>query len=168
MGFDKNKYLAEMREMVSMSIEKWNTLSSAKVIYAISIWTDIAARFSSLNIETKQNSDICVASINAFFKLNHEQDVADGDLEMAELFNKTFTRNTNPADFHFRNFSTIRHRSIGKYFHSKSKAWTLIHPLLITIQSEVKLSFARFPHEADAEIAINSDKEWYDFPIQID
>jgi hypothetical protein len=164
MPFDKINYLKEMKSMVDKAIEKLQTEKSILKIYSVSIWTDPNAAASSINIDTKANSDKQVEQANSYDKKKYDEFLAEGNLEMAELFKTTAERNCNPADFILRDFIEIEHPDFDENWESESdgKCWALLIPTLTEIGEYAFEKIQSLNLENDFELAVNSDRDWYD------
>lgn len=164
MPFDKQTYLTEMKSMVDKAIERLRTEKPRLKIYSVSIWTDPNAATSSINIDTKSNSDKVVEKSNRYDKKKYDEFMAEGDLEMAELFKPTNQRNCNPAEFKLRDFEEIKHPDIEINWESESdgKCWKILKPALTEIGKYAFKEIQTLTLESDFELAINSNRDWYD------
>jgi len=104
MNFDENTYIDEMKKLVDTAIEKLSKENYPFEVYTASIWTDPNAGVSSINFDSKTNSDAKVEQSNAWNKKYFDEYTAEGDFEQAKLFESAGTRNCNPADFELRNY----------------------------------------------------------------
>ena len=164
MLFDKQRYLTDMKSMVDKAIKKLRSKKSKFKIYSVSIWTDPNGAISSINFDTKANSDKIVGKSNRYLKKKYDEFMAEGDLEMAKLFKMVLERNSNPAEFKLRDFEKANHSYLPKNWELKTdgKCWKHLKPALTEIG---KYAFERIqvlPLDSDFELAVNSDKDWYD------
>lgn len=164
MPFNKNRYLNEMKAMVDKAIDRLQTKKGKFKIYSVSVWTDPNAAVSSISFDTKVNSDKVVGKSNRYSKKKYDEFIAEGDLEMANLFKEVSRRNCNPADFKLRDFEKAKHSYIPINWESKTdgKCWKILKPALAELGKYTFKKVQSLPLENDFELAINSDKDWYD------
>ena len=83
---------------------------------------------------------------------------------MAELCKPISGRNCNPAEFKLRNFEKINHSCIPKNWESETdgKCWTKLGAALDEIGEYAFQKMQTVRLDKDFELAINSDKDWYD------
>ena len=139
-------------------------MKSQDLEYSVSIWTDPNAGISSINFDTKINSDKSVEKSNKFIKKQYKQLVAEGDLEMAELFKSSIDRNSNPADFKLRDFEKTKHSKFPANWEFKTggKCWKDLKPALTEIGKYAFKKIQTLNVDNDFELAVNSNKDWYD------
>ena len=164
MTFDKDRYLTEMKSMVDKAIARLKTERPRLKIFSVSIWTDPNSGFSSINFDSKVNSDKIVAKSNKYMQKKFAEYVKEGDLEMAELFKHNIERNFNPADFKLKNFETVKHKKIGRNWEEKSKGkcWKLLKPALTEVGKYALKKVQLLALENHFELAVNSERDWYD------
>lgn len=164
MPFNKQLYLTEMKYMIDKAVDRMKSEKPRLKIYSVSIWTDPNAGISSINFDTKVNSDKKVENSNKFIKKQYKQFVAEGNLEMAELFKSTVDRNANPADFKLRDFEKTKHTKIpiNWEFKTGGKCWKDLKPALTEIGKYALKKIQILNLDNDFELAVNSNKDWYD------
>lgn len=152
--------------MVNKAIERIVLEKPKFEIYTVSIWTDPNAAVSSINFDSKRNSDKNVRRSNEWSKKYHDQFVAEGDLEQAKLFEPRTGRHCNPADFELRNFELINNPSIRVKdweFQTNGRCWTTLQPVLKEIGAYAFKKLLKLNIHADFELSVNGKKDWYQF-----
>lgn len=164
--FSEQKYLEEMQILVETAKDEFVKQHSDKVVYTINIWTDIDAEISAVNFDDFENSSLQVESLKDFFKRAYNQYVAEGDIEMSKvsLSLPPQSRNINPADFQWREFSTIEHQCFGSDWEYKleDECWDVLEPALLQVGAMAKAAFSILPLHREAELSVNSRRDWYD------
>lgn len=163
--FDKSLYLTEMMRMVNKAMRRLESEYPYFKIYTISIWTDVNAAASAINIDSKANSLKLVEQRNKFNKKIYDYHLTEGNLEDAAKF-KPFkgTRVFNPADFELRCFEEADHKSFPKGWEEKTngRCWKQLEPALIEIGDYAFMLSKVLNLEKGFELSINSKKDWYD------
>ena len=166
MTFVPAVYQAEMRSLVTAAIRAWRALElpARKPIFTVSIWTDPNAAASAVSIDTRENSDCQVREVNEYNQRQHDRLVQEGDFEMAAHFEDRATRNCNPADFAFREIASCRHDCFPENWEDKSvgACWDQLEPALATVAAWACSEFQQLDLEPEAELAVNSRRDWYD------
>lgn len=112
MEFKYPGYIDEMKKLIDDAMEKIKRENPDFEIYTVSIWTDANAAASAVNFDSKYNSDVKCQKSNEFNEKQKTYWTDKGDFDMAKLFQPQIGRNCNPADFHLRDFLTIKNRAI--------------------------------------------------------
>lgn len=171
MKFNQALYKQEISDMIQEAVCQYLKENKEK-IFTISIWTDVDARASSINFDTKEESykrdrksyDSNLEYYNMFIQY--------GDEEMAELHKvpDVFTpeRDCSIADYKFADFIEISNESFPKYWeeHSEGKCWDEITPLLKETVIENLDELQKLPLENDIEISVNGKEDWYQETIK--
>jgi len=168
--FDESLYAIEMSRLLDKAAEKVRTEYPSIVIYAISIWTDPNAAKSAVSIDTEENSKTRVASQRQWNANQLQRLVALGEQETAKLFELgDNARNCNPGDFELSQLVVIDHRSFNQGWEmtTQGACWKELAPALKRVQRRALKVFASFPSHDDSEIAVNSDRDWYDGPVKL-
>jgi hypothetical protein len=112
--FSSADYVAEMRKLVNAAVVAWRSPSAGirPPIFTVSIWTDPEAGRSAVNIDTRENSEMRVRHVNDYNCKQRAELAAEGDAEMAALFEVVATRNCNPADFVHPELACCEHSSL--------------------------------------------------------
>lgn len=165
MKFDRDKYLVEMKSLISMAIDKISKEGKLSHIYTVSIWTDPSAAASSINFDTKENSDKKIESANKFNKKYYDEYMAKGDVEQAKLFEPIKGRNCNPADFALRDFIEIENKAIPNNWEeiSEGKCWEELELALKEVGSIAFNEISKLNERSDFEIGVNGRNDWYEF-----
>ncbi|MBI2731691.1 MAG: hypothetical protein HYX40_13250 [Sphingobacteriales bacterium] len=165
MAFDKKSYVAEMKLMVDKAIERLKNELPEFKIYSVSIWTDPNAGASSINFDSKSNSEKVVEKANQYDQNKYDEFIAIGDKKMAKLFKPiSGRRNTNPADFELRDYAEYNHQHMPSDWESISdgKCWKELKPSLLEIGKYAFEKIQVLALEENFELATNSDRDWYD------
>ena len=136
------------------------------VIYSLSIWTDAPARTSALSVDTKNNSEAKCARLRAFAAERRALAEAAGDAEMALLWARHIVRNTNPAEFALRELAAVEHRAFDSNW-TKENYWRELTPALERVRAMALEIFSAFPLHPEAQVAVNSARDWYDEPVAL-
>ena len=162
-------YLSEMLALVESAHDKWDSLNPQPAIYAISIWTDVQAASSVLAIQTPEHARDCLAALRAQIELFRKGALERGDFKIAEMFDHPIPRHVEPADFKYRSFCEVQHKPFEFEVDPGEirKFEASLVPLLIKVRDKCALAFAGFPVDPGAEVAISSDRDWYDLPVPI-
>ena len=117
-----------------------------------------------MSIDTRDNSDARVRSINEYNRAKYAQFVSDADLETSALFEALATRNCNPADFAYREFASCEHKSFPTDWESRSNGlcWDELEPALADVATWACAEFRKLELEPGSELAVNSRRDWYD------
>jgi hypothetical protein len=169
MKFQRDMYLSEMTRLIHDAVAELSSKHPDLTIYTVSIWTDPDAAASAISFDSRENSQRAVAK--------HEQWAADtrrglleeGRLEEAAAFETYDGRNCNPADFLLSSLVEVRHKSFGGRWAEKSggRCWDELGPCLAEVVQMAKVAFAQLRLEPDAELAVNSLRDWYDHPVAL-
>lgn len=164
-GFDQTLYLEEMTAMIDKAIRRLQSEKPGFKIYTASIWTDPDAAASSINFDSKENSQNKVKKSNEWNKKYYDQYIIEGDLAQAELFKPNEgTRVCNPADFELRDFEEAIHESFPEHWERETdgKCWKELEPALIKIGEIYFHKIKILNVEEGFELSINSERDWYD------
>jgi hypothetical protein len=166
---NENAYLREMSTLLEKAARKWRAKKRPPEIFAISIWTDPQACASALNIETRRNSDRFVKRHIAWAKKERASWIREGDRKMADLFliDLQMTRNGSPSDFEFRMLAEVKHRSFDCEWGQTAGAFRKLVPLLIRVRNDAAKAFGVFPVDPEAEVRINTARDWYARPVRL-
>jgi hypothetical protein len=176
MSIDKHLYLQEMDRLLAAAKARLLAQSPDVELYTISIWTDPKAAVSAVSFDTRDNSDERVQRSNEWSMSHYDEYMAEGDEELAALFRPTEGRNQNPADFQFNKIATVEHRSfiaedrpiaIVGDTPPDSPLWPTLELLLSIVQKHAHGLYRDLRLHADARIAINSPRSWYDHEIPL-
>jgi len=164
-SFNREVYIKEMKGMIDDAFESMTKEKSNFIIYTISIWTDPNSAISSINFDSKENSDHKVQKSNEWNKKYYEKHIANGDLEQAKLFEPITTRNSNPADFELSDFLQIKNKSIPRNWEEKTEGqcWELIEPILKEIGEYAFSRIDKLKIHTDIELGVNGRQDWYEF-----
>lgn len=166
MPFSSPAYLSEMRQLVTTAIAAWRNPSAGRrpPIFTVSIWTDPDVRVSAVSIDTRQNSDAHVRRVNEYNRVHYDRYIAAGDADMAALFEAQATRNCSPADFAYREIVSCKHKSFPANWEAVSdgKCWDDLEPALRELAEWARHELRNLETESDAELAVNSRRDWYD------
>lgn len=143
--FNKLKYHEEMCEMLRKAKRRWLEQHPDVQIYTISIWTDPDAAISAVSFDTLEQAQLTLAR---------------GDTELAPFL---MGHAGNPADFAFTNFTMIEHSSFKSRWEelSDGSCWTLLDLALQAVAQVALQEFRDLPLHPEAELAINSQQDWY-------
>jgi hypothetical protein len=132
-------------------------------VYTIAIWTDPAARRSSVSVDTRAHSDARVAALAAWARDQHPRLLAAGLPAAAEAALRVPPRNVNPADFALRDLVEVRHRAFGAPVAEVSfeDVWAALESALERVGLAALELFADLPLERGAEVAVNTRRDWY-------
>ncbi len=163
--FNKDLYINEMAEFIDNAFSKIVKEKPDFMIYTLSIWTDPNSSASSINFDSKLNSDQKIKQSNEWNKKYYDQYLAEGDLEQAKLFEPLTTRNCNPADFELRDIIEIRNRSIPKNWEDRTdgECWKYLEPALKEIGEYAFSKIDRLKIHSDFELSVNGSQDWYEF-----
>jgi hypothetical protein len=164
MLFDGERYLTDMKSLIDESITKLKAERPRFKVFSVSIWTDANAGVSSINLDSRANSHKHITKWNKYNQKKYREFVKEGDLEMAALFNQQIDRNVSPADFLLRNFIVKRHLKFPKHWEEKSngQCWKILRPALTKVGNYAFKKMQALPLETDFELAVNSQRDWYD------
>ncbi len=165
MDFDENTYTLEMKTLIDSAIEKLSKEKPGFEIYTVSIWTDANAAVSSINFDSKANSDAKVEESNAWSKKYFDEYTAEGDFEQAKLFEPTGTRNCSPADFELRDYVLLNNASIPEDWEEQSDGdcWDTLGPLLQQVGKYAFDILVAANIAPDFELSVNGREDWYEF-----
>jgi hypothetical protein len=165
MEFDVQRYLREMQQLVATGCLRLAVRHPRVRVYSVSVWTDPDARGSAISFDTLANSRLKVAASDRYRKRQHAELLREGDRAMARLFAKpSRDRNSNPADFAFRSFHEVNHRSMPALWEERSdrRCWTELEPALREVAKLVLPTLAELRLEKGAVLGINSRRDWFD------
>ncbi|MCL5245152.1 hypothetical protein M4I21_04985 [Cellulophaga sp. 20_2_10] len=152
---NQNNYVDELTLMLEKSLKRMKLEQSDFIVFTVSIWTDRNANVSAINFDSKINSLQNSKESNEHNKKYYDKYVAEGDLEMAELFKqKESIRFLNPANFELSDFEEVKHNSVPPNWYSYLVKFGEL--AFDKIVSELKIDAENF------ELGINSTKDWYD------
>lgn len=162
--FNRDKYLSEMKGMVDKAIDRLSKEKSDFEIYSINIWTDPSAAASSINFDTKKNSETKVNESNEWNKKYFDKYTEEGDIEQAKLF-EPIERNCNPADFELRDFEEVSNSSFPENWeeNSNGKCWNVLEPALKEIGEYSFNLIKKYKIHSDFELSVNGRQDWYEF-----
>ena len=165
MEIHKVVYLNEMKSMVNDAIEKIRKEKPDFEIFTVSIWTDPSASASSINFDSKDNSDKNANESYEWNKKHYDTFIAEGDLAQAKLFEPTENRNCNPADFALSDFCEIENLSIPEDWEEETEGecWDILEPLLKEIGEYAYLKIKVLNVHSDFELSVNGRQDWYEF-----
>jgi hypothetical protein len=165
MKFKYSMYIDEMKKLIDDALDKINRENPEFEIYTVSIWTDANAAASAINFDSKSNSDIKCRKSNEFNEEQKKYWTSRGGIEMAKLFEPETGRNCNPADFHLRNFSTIKNRSVPSRWEERTdgKCWTELEPALKEVGEYTFQKMTAAKVRSDLEVGVNGKLDWYQF-----
>jgi hypothetical protein len=166
---NEKAYLREMSSLIEKAATRWRAKKRPPEIFAIAIWTDAQACASGFNIETRRNSDRAIKRAIEFNKKERAYWLREGDRGMAKLFNpeQARRRNDDPADFEFAMLAEVKHRSFDRAWGQTPAAFKKLVPLLVQARNEAAKTFAAFPLDPEAEVAINTARSWYARPRRL-
>jgi hypothetical protein len=161
--FDKQLYLNEMRQLVDQAFEEMQTQHADFEVFTASIWTDPNAAASSINFDSKENSDKQNEESNAWSKKHYDAYMEAGNVEQAAFFAPRFDRNCNPADSLLRDFAECNNASIPLNWEEKTKGkcWNALEPLLKEVGEYAFGKVKQLKIAADFELSVNSREDWY-------
>ena len=164
MGFKAVEYERELHALVERATSLWRSAPARPLIYTVSIWTDPNAGRSAVSFDTRANSNAKVEQSNAWSKTQYDRLMEEGETEEAELFLPNEGRNTNPADFAFRNLVECAHSAFPDDWEetSEGRCWNELEPLLLALGKAMSSELGPLGVERDAEIGVNSRRDWYD------
>ena len=167
--FDETLYLIEMARLVRDAADVMHREHPSQVIYSVSIWTDPNAAMSAVSIDTKENSDATLARLTAWAYARQAEALAAGDPEIAVLLGTLPQRNRNPANFAFRELMSAEHRSFPSSWEQTSQgdSWQELGSALRIVRADALEVFSSFALHAEAELAVNSESDWYDRPVPL-
>lgn len=169
--FDTTLYEVEILRMLGQARIRLQKEYPQLAVYSISIWTDPDAAVSAVSFDTVENSRAKVAELEAYERETHAKLVAAGDLEMAAHFapRSGVRRNSNPADFALREFVTVEHRAFepGWEADTEGRCWKELEPALLRVRALAAEEFGHLPLHPEAQIAVNSAQDWFDYPIEL-
>jgi len=165
MEFNKAIYILEMKDMIEKAIQKLIIEKPDFFIYTVSIWTDPDASASSINFDSRDNSNKKVEHSNKFNQKYYDKYLLEGDLEQAELFKPKTGRNCNSADFELSNFGEKENQSIPKYWETETdgQCWDELEPALREIGNYAYNKICGLKTEPDFELSVNGRLDWYEF-----
>ena len=165
MKFEKAIFIVEMKDMVDKAIRRLIIEKPDFEVFTASIWTDPNASASSINFDSKLNSDKKIESSNNWAKKYYDQYLAEGDLEQAKLFEPRTGRNCNPADFELRDFGEIKNSSIPSDWETETegRCWAKLEPALTEIGDYAFEKIRQLKTHSDFELSANGRLDWYQF-----
>jgi len=165
MEFDVQRYLREMQQLVATGCVRLAVRNPRVRVYSVSVWTDPDPRVSAISFDTLANSRRKVATSERWRKRRHAEYLREGDRAMARLCAKpTPDRNDNPANFAFRSFHEVNHRSMPALWEERSerRCWTELGPALREVAKLVLPALAELRLEKNAVLGVNSRRDWFD------
>jgi hypothetical protein len=171
MEFRTDEYLNEMKGMVSKAIERLKKEKSDFVVYSLNIWTDPNTAASSINFDSRTNSDGKVGEANEWSKKYYEKYIAEGDVEQARLFEPN-DRNRNPAEFELSDFEEQSNSSIPDNWEEGTHGfcWDLLEPALEEVgeYALAQVMKEKLHIHPEFELSVNGRKDWYQFTWSIE
>ena len=167
--FDETLYLIEMSGLLADAADRLRAEHPAATVYSVSIWTDPDAAISTVSFDTAEHSATQVAALRAWAAGHQARLLARGEAEQARLLEPPAgMRNVNPADFAFRDVAEVEHRSFpqGWAHETEGRCWRELGPALDRVRERALALYAGLPLHADAELAVHSDRDWYDGPVK--
>lgn len=169
--FDPALYETEMKGLVDSSVKMLQQARPSVLLFTASIWTDPNGAVSAVSFDTAENSAARTAKDLEFSAREYAKYVAAGDTEMARLFSRPdgAHRNTNPADFAFRDICSIEHSSFatGWEDQTEGRCWDELEPALLRIREYALDRYSQLPHHPKARLAMNSQRDWYDHEVSL-
>jgi hypothetical protein len=164
MKFDRDTYIKEMKSMVDKSIDKLLIEKPSYEIYTMSICTDPDSATSSINVDSKFNSDNKVKQLNENNKKYYAYHIAEGEFEQAKMFENSILRNCNPADFELRDYYEINNSSIpdGWEMKTKGSCWDKLEPALKEIGDYAFNKIKILKTHPYFELSVNGRLDWYE------
>jgi len=168
MKFDREGYLKEMKVMVDEAIDRLKKEKGGYEIYSFNIWTDPNAAASSINIDSKKNSDAKVKKANKWSKKYYDEHMAEGDMEQAKLF-EPISRNCNPADFELRGFVELSNYSIPENWETDTggRCWDILEPAMKELGEYTLDRIHKEKIHPDFELSVNGRQDWYEFTWKV-
>jgi hypothetical protein len=164
--FDPILYEHEMASLLHRVAERLRVEHGGLVIYSLSIWTDAPAGVSAVSLDTKNNSELTCARLREFAAKHRALAEARGDSEMARLWARPIGRNRNPAEFLLRDVATVEHRAFDSH-RPEEDYWQELAPALERVRARAQVIFREFRLHPEAQVAINSPRDWYDDPVPL-
>ena len=163
-AFNKDEYISEMRALLAQARANLQAQQPAVTAYTVNIWTDPDAACSAVNIDTIKNSQWRVDKSNRYSAAERERLLAVGDTDMAALFMPQSGRNANPADFAVAGIAECEHTSFPQGWEQASdgECWDTLEPALLEVGELARVAFADLPLHPEAELSVNSRRDWYD------
>src|SRR5688500_10112918 len=167
MHFDEALYWEEMRRLLSAARGALAAERLPVRVYTIAIWTDPAARRSTVSADTRTNSDARLAELAARAREQHPRLLAAGLPQAAEALLQVPSRNINPADFALRDLVEVRHRAFGRRPAGDGSepvpegVWDVLELALERVGLAALELFGDLPLEAGAELGVNTRRNWY-------
>ncbi|KAB1231596.1 hypothetical protein [Chryseobacterium viscerum] len=166
MLFNKENYLAEMKQMIDNALHRLKAEKPKFIIYSVSIWTDPNAASSAISFDSLKNSVREVHLSNEFDKEQYDEFIAEGDVDSAELFKPEtwIKRNCNPANFELKDFEEISHPNIpiNWEYEKGGRCWQQLKPALTEIGNYAFKQIQKMTIEEDFELAVNGKNDWYE------
>ena len=169
--FHRVKYREEMLGMVRQGVDSFLQRQPGVEVFTVSIWTDVDAAASAISFDTFEQSMSRLDEQKAYARHMQQATLAEGKDRRAELWSAFLKadRDTNPADFHFRNYATCRHRSLPRHWEeqSKGKCWQDLTPVLEEVAQLALPILANLRLHDKAELGVNGPKDWFQarFPL---
>lgn len=140
--FDKEKYIAEMRELVDESVRRMKREKPKFRIYTASISTDPDSQISSISFDSKTNSSRRLEEGSA---------------------SKEQKRCERPGDFRLRRFAELENASFPKGWatSTEGECWKELEPALLSIAKYAFAKFLKLNIEREFELGINGRDEEY-------
>ncbi|MBD2715665.1 hypothetical protein KBK19_11515 [Microvirga sp. STR05] len=164
MPFDKSHYIAEMKAMVTIAIQRMRVEYRDYEVYTMSIWTDPNEGTSSINFDSKTHSDQLANHYNQLIQKHYDSYIEKGDYEKAKLYAPVESRNDNPAVFELADFVETQHVGIelNWEYESDGKCWNILTPLLQEVGDYAFEQVKILKLHSDFELAVNGPNDWYE------
>lgn len=166
---NSDAYKLELLKIVDEAIDRLKGTADFE-LYSLSIWTDVGAGASSVSADSFANSERVQEDDRRWMENLKARMLAKGETRFFQegSSDKAPSRNTEPAAFLLPNIASVDHtlwvmdseedlelrKQVDRvlalardYAVSRCKSELLCHP--------------------DAEVAISSREDWYDFPVRI-
>ncbi|MBC7788489.1 MAG: hypothetical protein H7Z74_00975 [Anaerolineae bacterium] len=168
--FDETLYLIEMSRLLDQAAATLRREYPQALVYTVSVWTDPDAAVSGVSFDTAENSAAKMAEEEAWAAEHFARLSTRGEHEEAKLFApRGGARNDNPADFAFREIALVEHRSFPLRWAEEmgGRCWEELGPALERVRERAVDLYVLLPLDTDAELAVNSNRDWYDEPVKL-
>jgi hypothetical protein len=161
---DERLFFDEISKLSQLAFENLRGRQATVEIYSIALWTDPCAAKSAICVDTFDNSQIALAKLARF--LENIKAKTSRPKALALLNRPLPARNTNPADFEFRNLGLVDNPSI-QHFDKSADAWNLLESLLNSASKEVAKDATGFRLHPNAVIGTSGRNDWFQniFPL---
>lgn len=171
MRFDQALYHEEMGRLLRTARGALTAKRPPVRVYTVAIWTDPAARVSTVSVDTRANSDARVATLAAWAREQHPRLLAAGLPDAPEAVLRLPSRNVNPADFALRDLAEVRHRAFGEPLtagggaaETSAELWDALEPALERVGLAALQLLGDLPLDQGAELGVNTRGNWYGRP----